>query len=56
MSQETNKPAPTLIATRVDPAVAAQLAEIARQERRSVSAQLAIIVETYLAERTAKVS
>lgn len=53
MSQESNKAA-TLVATRLAPSAAAQLAEIAKAEKRSISAQLAIIIELYLLERDCK--
>ena len=39
------------ITTRVDADIAEQLAEIATREKRSMSAQLALIVEKYIQEQ-----
>ena len=41
------------IATRVEQSIADALQEIATREKRSLSAQLALILETYIAEQLA---
>ena len=54
MSQESNKQPAVQVTTRLEPELAEQLIEIARQERRSVGAQLIVALEFFLENRTAK--
>jgi hypothetical protein len=48
MSQETQSLMPVAVTTRLDPDVAEELAQLCQREKRSLSAQLALIVESYL--------
>jgi len=50
MSQPTKQEAPVQITCRIDADLYAMLFEIAKRERRSLSAQVALIVENYLIE------
>jgi hypothetical protein len=50
MNQDTTKLQPIQVTCRLDPELAEQLIELARRERRSVSAQLVIIVEEFFAK------
>lgn len=54
MSRTEEKQLPVQITTRVDADIAEMLAEIAQREKRSLSAQLALIVEQYIMERQCK--
>ena len=54
MSREEEKQLPVQITTRVDADVAEMLAEIAQREKRSMSAQMALILEQYIMEQNCK--